>query len=290
MEDHSLEPSVLFHLPSEPLRRYITAYYVVTVPPGFGPAEDLLHPEWANLRFTLSGHWSARLGGTEFDPAPSAALFGPTSRSGIVRGRAGVVLGVGLLPLGWARFAGQPAAPFADRLSPLGNLLGEAAETMLHALGQADGLVAQAALLDQLFERLDRVGPPLNPMLLAVHERLLNPAVDTVGALADSIDLSVRQLTRVSLAMFGFAPKLLIRRQRFLRTLQALIDQPERAMVAIIDEGYFDQSHFVRDFKAFMGMSPSRYFALPRPLLGPAGQARMQAMGIAYQGLHDKLR
>ena len=170
-----------------------------------------------------------------------------------------------------------------------------ASKTVVMRLGPAtpfsfDGLVAQAALLDQLFERLDRVGPPLNPMLLAVHERLLNPAVDTVAALADSIDLSVRQLTRVSLAMFGFAPKLLIRRQRFLRTLQALIDQPERAMVAIIDEGYFDQSHFVRDFKAFMGMSPSRYFALPRPLLGPAGQARMQAMGIAYQGLHDKLR
>ncbi|NQE62098.1 helix-turn-helix domain-containing protein [Caulobacter sp. RHG1] len=281
-------PSVRFLLPAASLRRFITAYYWVDVPAPCGPVEDLLHPEWANIRFTLSGRWSTRIGGVEYDPAPAAAVFGPTSKAGIVRGQAGTVLGVGLLPLGWARFGGGAASRLADRVAPLDALLGPRAGETLDALRQARDDRAQADVLDALFTSLDDAGPALEPILLNAHQRLLT--LDTVEAMAAALDISTRHLTRLSLRMFGFTPKLLIRRQRFLRTLQTLRERPDAPLGELIDEGYFDQSHFVRDFKLFMGMSPSRYFALPHAMLGPAARERLAALGAAYQGLHAKLR
>jgi AraC-like DNA-binding protein len=283
-------PSVRFALPAPSLRRFITAYYFVDIPVQCGPLEDLLHPEWANIRFTLSGRWSTRIGGVDHDPAPPAALFGPTSAAGLVRGEGGVVLGVGLLPLGWARFIAAPASQMADKVAPLADMVGERAEEALAALRQATDDAACVAILDALFGALDADGPPLEPVLLKAHAQLLDPAIDTVSALAGALALSPRHLTRLSLRMFGFAPKLLIRRQRFLRTLQSLRERPDAALGDLIDDGYFDQSHFTRDFHLFMGMSPSAYFALPHVLLGPAARERMAALGTSYQGLHAKLR
>ena len=283
-------PSVRFALPAPALRRFITAYYFVDIPAGAGPLEDLLHPEWANIRFTLSGRWSTRIGGVDHDPAPAAALFGPTSTAGRVRGEGGVVLGVGLLPLGWARFIAAPASQMADTVAPLASVLGARAEEVLAALRQAPDDAACVAILDALFGALEAAGPPLEPVLLKAHAQLLDPAVDTVAGLARALELSPRHLTRLSLRMFGFAPKLLIRRQRFLRTLQALRERPDAALGDLIDDGYFDQSHFTRDFHLFMGMTPSAYFALPHVLLGPAARERMAALGAAYQGLHASLR
>ena len=283
-------PSVRFRLPAPRLRRFITAYYWVVVPESCGLVEDLLHPEWANARFTLSGDWSARIGGVDYAPAPAAALFGATSQAGIVRGRAGAVLGVGLLPLGWARFVGLDASRLADTVAPLHSVWGERAEQTLTILRGGEDDSAQAEILDKLFTTLDAEGPVLAPLLVKAHERLLDPALETVEAMAAGLGVSPRHVTRLSLRMFGFAPKLLIRRQRFLRTLQALRERPDAALGQMIDDGYFDQSHFTRDFNRFMGMTPSRYFALPHAMLGPAARERLAALGAAYQGLHARLR
>lgn len=59
--------------------------------------------------------------------------------------------------------------------------------------------------------------------------------------------------------------------------------------VKLLDDTYYDQSHFVRDFHRFMGMAPSDYFALPRILLDPAARLRQQAIGQTLQGLHPAM-
>jgi AraC-like DNA-binding protein len=280
-------PSVRFRLPDPALRRFITAYYFVEVPAGgAGIVEDLLHPEWANIRFVLDGQWAMRLDGRVYDPAPPAALFGPTSVTGTVRGQAGTVLGVGLLPLGWAQFFKLSAAEFADRVTPLSNVLGERAPTIHAALLAAGDDDGQVAILDELFTAMANAGGSPDAVLVRAHDLLVDPAIGSVEVLAQALGVSSRHLARLSLRKFGFAPKLLLRRQRFLRTLQELRDHPGEGWASLIDAWYYDQSHFVRDFHRFMGMSPSAYFALPHRLLGPAARARMAALGSSLQGLH----
>lgn len=281
----SAVPSVRFHAPAPHLRRYITAYYYVDVPLGQA-VEDLLHPEWANIRFALSGRWSMRLGGRTYDPAPGAALFGPSSITGVVRGEAGVVLGVGLLPLGWARFLRASAADYADGVVELSACLGDLAHSLHDSLSRAADDATQVAILDEAFSGLAASEGDVDATLLRAHDLLIDPETSSVEELAARLGVSSRHLSRLSQRMFGFAPKLLLQRQRFLRTLEALRAHPSEGWAGLIDHRYYDQSHFVRDFHRFMGMSPSAYFMLPHPLLGPAARARMSALGATLQGLH----
>ena len=80
---------------------------------------------------------------------------------------------------------------------------------------------------------------------------------------------------------------LLLRRQRFLRSLAQFMLDPSLTWIKTLDWHYVDQAHFVRDFKRFMTMSPSTYAALDHPVLRSAARARAVAAGAAVQALHQ---
>ena len=87
--------------------------------------------------------------------------------------------------------------------------------------------------------------------------------------------------------VFGFSPQLLLRRQRFIRSLAKFMLDPSLKWIDTLDTHYHDQAHFVRDFKRFMTMSPSEYARLPHPILAAAAHARMAVAGEAMQVLHS---
>ena len=81
-----------------------------------------------------------------------------------------------------------------------------------------------------------------------------------IGELADSCRLSVRQLERGFRRVVGATPKTYARTLRFERAQRRLMFEPEADLTELANEcGYFDQAHFIKDFKAFTGTTPSRY-------------------------------
>jgi AraC-like DNA-binding protein len=60
----------------------------------------------------------------------------------------------------------------------------------------------------------------------------------------------------------GFTPKVFCRIRRFQQALGRMENRKsvEWANVAL-DCGYFDQAHFIHDFRAFSGINPSSYLA-----------------------------
>jgi len=282
------EVSLGFRLPAEALRPYASAYHFVAVAPASGGViEDLFYPGWANLRFTLGGDgWAARIGDVPFAPVPHAALFGPTSRAATVRVRRGTLAGIGLTPLGWARLFDSDASAFADRIVDLDILLGEESRALLGQLRAAAGDDDRAALFDAWLARRLASRPEPDDLVLAVHRMLMSPDIVRVEEAAAGLGISSRQLIRVARRLFGFAPKLLLRRQRFMRTLMALREPDPRPWVERLDAGYHDQPHFVRDCHRFLGMSPTRFFALPRPILEASTTARAALLGQGSQSLH----
>jgi AraC-like DNA-binding protein len=58
----------------------------------------------------------------------------------------------------------------------------------------------------------------------------------------------------------GITPKLFSRIQRFQQTRTFIQQNPFPDWTALaLDLGYFDQSHFIRDFLEFSGLSPTDY-------------------------------
>ena len=85
--------------------------------------------------------------------------------------------------------------------------------------------------------------------------------VTTAGQLGAALCMSPVQLKRLCIRLFGVTPKALLIRHRLARMLAALEHRPYSELRQFLDLGYCDQSHFIRDFKAFFGMPPTRYFA-----------------------------
>jgi AraC-like DNA-binding protein len=280
-------PRTRFYRPAEKLRPYISSYYFTDIDGG-GPVRDMIHPEWANIRFILSGLWTARLGDVEASSdASPVTIYGPTSRPTHIAGLPPTrTVGIGVLPFGWAHLIGHPAHRFSDRIGRLDEVYPEDTPRLSEALQAAADDDALRQILDDFFLRLDAIRPAPPALLAQAHAILMDSAVTTAHQFAARLGLSGRHVARLALDMFGFPPKLLLRRQRFIRTLDMMRSRLDEPWAKLLDETYYDQSHFVRDFHRFMGMSPSDYFALPRLLLDPAARLRQQAIGQTMQALH----
>ncbi|MBS0503533.1 MAG: AraC family transcriptional regulator [Proteobacteria bacterium] len=264
----------------------ITSYYFTEI---HGPAgteiEDWLHPEWGNLRLGFGPVWDIGQADGGLAPAPHAALFGPTSRARAFRARPGLMLGIGFTPEGWASLVKMPASALADAWAPADAVLPGIA-ALRERLEHAGDDQARIALLDDwLTSLLPRYYRP-DPKIAAILAGLGNPEEQTVEELARHLGMTPARLVRACRRWFGFSTKTLLRRQRFLRTLASLLEPQGRPISEVLDHAYCDQSHFNREFRRFMGMSPRAYFALPRPLLRSAASSRLREVGAALQGLH----
>ena len=120
-----------------------------------------------------------------------------------------------------------------------------------------------------------------------VQKALLDPACHAVSGLAAATGMNARTLERFCGEFFGFPPQLLLRRQRFLRSLSQFMLDPSMKWIDAIDQHYHDQAHFVRDFKFFMHMTPREYSLLDHPVLSAAAKGRMETAGAPMQVLHQ---
>jgi AraC-like DNA-binding protein len=276
-------PDVQFALPAPALRPLITTYYKVIA---HGRLQDHLHPEWGNIRFTTAGEWHVRHAGAG-DPAPQrCALFGPTDRTSLVSTPgAAATVGVGLTALGWSRLIAAPAHLHANRISDLETLHGSAARQLWEALQDADWPTAQR-LLDAHFTALAAAAPPADPLIERVQAALVSGDLPPVPDFAAGLGLAQRSLERLCKRAFGFTPKRLLRRQRFLRTLAQIGDRLDQPLAVLLDGSYYDQSHFIREFRAYMGMTPGAYYDAPRQMMRRAAIERQRTAGAPLQGLH----
>lgn len=284
--------STRFFMPSPALAPYVSTYYLTDFALGEGDAvEDWLHPEWANLRFADQPRWRSAIGSADFVSLPESIGTGPTALATHFRVEGPMrSWGVGLLPLGWLRLLDVPANQLADRTAPC-----EAGSAFAAFAGLRDAVfqgppdpVGEAARIDAYLLALigQRPAHADEPRIRAAHAALIDDATTSVAELSERLGLSSRSLERLSLRAFGFSPKLLLRRQRFLRSLAQFMLDPSLHWIKTLDWHYVDQAHFVRDFKRFMTMSPTTYAQLDKPVLRSAARARAVATGVAVQVLH----
>lgn len=293
MPDLALPPSdsrcrveARFFAPPPTLEGCITSIYRLdlAVPDG-GRLTDWLQPEWANLRVFAGDLPQAQvIGGTAVADA-RFTVTGPSSRGARFELGSTRMWGIGLLPLGWARFVGRPAARYA-------NMLADAeAHPDFARFAALPGIFDEAHDDQTEFEAIVAVlhaaARPVNDeaRIVAVNKAMVELGLATVADFAGLAGLSVRALERVCRRHFGFPPKLLLRRQRFMRSLAAWMLGGMGRWSPAIDELYTDQAHFNHEFHEFMGMAPSEYAALPHPILSAFMEQRARTWGSPAQTL-----
>lgn len=257
--------------PAARLRSYVKCYYIYEsdVSAAF---EDVVFPSGnMELIFNLgSGHWQAGSDGA-FITTPPIEVWGQIIKPLAVRsvGR-NTMLGV--------RFFPHAAVCFLpEKIDLLNNLVVDARELAgpevesLHGrlLDTMDweeriGLL-QAFLLRRLavrsggVERMDMVGDVMRELRRPDH-------FENIEHVAGRYGISSRYLQKLFLQYTGLTPKLYSKIHRFQQSL-SLIGKKEFSLTSIAyDCGYFDQSHFIREFKSFTGHTPSSYVLAASPV------------------------
>lgn len=259
-----------FPLP-DALQPYFTALYSFSVDcDDEVVVNDMLHPEWAAMRFTQSGE--PPLAAVVPEPMRPTWRFvgtGPTSKAINFGLRRSTIWGLGLKPLGWARYVKVPACDLADTIFDAGrNPAFAIFAPLVEAIGAGDrdpGETVERVIA--CLQAIEASPAPGEDQIMVCHEALRDPEAADVGHCAEMLGIGRRTLERLCRRHFGFAPKMLLRRQRFLRSLGRFMLKPKRTWSKALDGQYFDQAHFVREFRSFMGMTPSEYADRPHPIL-----------------------
>ena len=178
-----------------------------------------------------------------------------------LEGRSGV-FGVKFRPAGFRPFLGSSVAALTDRSCPIGEVFGTAGEALAEELiGLRGDISAQAAAADALLHSRLPEPDPMVSFLNDVADLVIGDReITSVERLAARAGLGKRTLQRLFSEYLGVNPKWVIRRYRLHEAVDRLDAGAEVDLAQLaLDLGYFDQSHFARDFKAIVGRAPTQY-------------------------------
>ncbi len=194
---------------------------------------------------------------------PAAILCGAYSESMVMETAQQIAtLGVQFKPGGALPFLRMPAGELQSTEVSLEALWGSEAgflrERILSArTPQARMLVAEAALLERC-----RSFSPNAAVAFAVREF---EALRSVSSVTGELGISSRRSIEIFRREVGLTPKLFCRVRRFQRILRSVHSRARVDWVEIaLRLGYFDQAHFIHDFRTFSGLSPTTYLAHSR--------------------------
>jgi AraC-like DNA-binding protein len=194
--------------------------------------------------------------------AGQSAIFGvATGKFDRLLEGTGKVFGIKFRPGGFYPFIQSPVAAFTNASITLDSVFGPAGGKLENCvLSQPDH--DQMIVTAEGFLRQHR--PPCDPQVTLINQLLdcisENPAINRVADLLAHTSSSKRSLQRLFQVYVGVSPKWVIKRYRLHEAADQLADGiiPDWARLAV-SLGYFDQAHFIKDFKTIVGQTPLEY-------------------------------
>lgn len=172
-------------------------------------------------------------------------------------GKSGVI-GLKLHPTSFYELFQIDIAPMTNQVIPLENIIpnmiGAFKNIQEFSLNREDKVqIAQQWMLSQLENRES------NKMREVVDKLLLQKGLIDIEHLSEQAQLSSRQLERTFKKVIGLTPKFYSRIIRFNYIFEVLKEHNDSWAKTALQSGYFDQSHFIKNFKEFTGEEPSKY-------------------------------
>lgn len=173
----------------------------------------------------------------------------------------GLVLGIKFHPGGFYPFWQQPVSRLTGRIVKASEAFGlDFRELERRIFEQED--FAEMAELGQSFLRERLPAPDDN---VALIRSIVQAAIDDRGLtkveqMAERFGIGLRALQRLFDRYVGVSPKWVIQRYR-LQEAAELLEQGGRIDGAALSQelGFYDQAHFIKQFKAIVGMTPEAY-------------------------------
>lgn len=172
------------------------------------------------------------------------------------------IFGAYLYPFALKSFFDTPAGALSNLMPDLSVLIGKQAGELEDRIMSAANNEARVSILSDFLEkRLSSSQTADIQMADALHQILRNNGEIRIKAMSDYYGISIRQFQRRFKEIAGFSPKTYARITRFGHAMNHYGGTYRSLTDLAYACGYYDQSHFIQEFRQFSGYTPSSFFS-----------------------------
>ena len=246
--------------PAEELKNIIECYWIIE-DDDLAPIQQKIIPDGFNeIIFHYRSPYRINLGG-DWEQQSLSLLAGQISKHFFLEntGASGIV-GIKIKPTALTHLFGLSMHQFTDRVVDLSSITALQPLLIQEQLKGAADHDERIALLNELFKKI--LSEKIYKTAAADHAIELifaNHGMIPVSTITKSIGIGERQLENLFKKYIGLSPKFFMRIIRFNYIFKLVQDNNQSWSGLAYEASYFDQSHFIRNFRDFTGENPSDY-------------------------------
>jgi len=248
--------------PAAPLRDCIRVLWYTRAPTVLHQRERILPTGSVQIIINLARDfiWDCPEGQPARTLAPSLVVGARSQYEIVDTSDMADLIGIVFHPGGFAPFASEAADTFSNRNIGLEDVWGTRSRALRDLLREAPTPQAKLDALESFLLHSNLCRDTRNPVVAHALHRFARFA--TVRDVAGDTGWSQRRFSQVFREQVGLSPKVWCRIQRFQRAVRQLHAGADVAWAELaLDCGYYDQSHFANEFRAFSGIDATTYSA-----------------------------
>ena len=192
----------------------------------------------------------------------NSKIFGVTKGrfSTLLQGK-GSVFGIKFRPGGFYPFFKKSVSILTDKKLPLSILSNEEILNLENQIFNLEEETSRVELVETWLEKILTKPDPKIPFLNGIIDKIKEDrGIHSVDQIVKLTSMNLRSLQRLFREYVGVSPKWVIQRFR-IQEVAERIEKEKTIHYAemALDLGYYDQAHFIRDFKKTIGLSPEEY-------------------------------
>lgn len=252
------------YIPCAALKQYVKCYYTYESDTAAVFEDKAFATGCVEIMFNMgTGRWQTG-SGNDSRINPLIELWGQVVRPLTFKSLGkNAMLGIRFYPHGASLFLNDDMSLFNDHVTDLVDVAGRPAHILHSKLLDSTSLNRRIALVEEfLLDRLSLFEKKAGKITLVsnvIKELKREDFFDNIENVASRYGITSRYLQKLFLQHTGLTPKLYAKINRFQNSL-LLVAKRSTSLTDIAYEcGYFDQSHFIREFRSFTGFVPSGF-------------------------------
>jgi AraC-like DNA-binding protein len=262
----------------ETLQPFIKCYWTLEAPASAEREKQSIVPDGCmELIFHYDDLYKQYMPDGSFIIQPRCFVFGqitspleiePTGRTGLIAAR--------FHPDGFLPFANIPIHEMHNKAVALDLLFGEEGVQLEKEVLNATTAEQRIQFIETfLLHKLQSAEVTDRIAKLSVEALMQSKGQLSLSELTEQLQINRRQLERKFAEAIGLSPKQLTKIIRLHAALKMLEQKQFISLTSLAYEnGYYDQAHFIKDFKEFTGLSPKQFYA---------GNLKMSALFIGAE-------
>ncbi len=250
--------------PHPDLEALVKCYWTLEVPAAVdAPRQRIIPDGCIEMAFLLADDIKRYTSETNFVLQPRAMVIGQITEAMYIQpvGRVNT-FAIRFYPYGFSNFVTTPLKDLSDKETPLALLFGnEASNKLEQKIIQAKDTQERIEVCENFLLDTLRSESTSNKIVKSTIEALMSASGNhSIKSLFNHNDSKRRQLERQFARQVGLSPKQLGKVLRLQAALKMMLHQTSENYTQIAyDSAYYDQAHFIRDFKEFTGTTPSDF-------------------------------